>query len=81
MVERTAHNRVVVGSSPTGPIEVRRKMVGQQRLGDEAGGIALIEWEDNEGGPDERMIEESHPFYGVIVDEAHDDPDATVKRL
>lgn len=56
-------------------------MDNTQSIGDKVGGMVVIEWEDNPDGPNSRVIESDHPFYHTIVDEARDDPDATVKRL
>lgn len=56
-------------------------MDNSNTIGDESQNFYRIAWEDNEDGPDERMIDSSHEFCSIIVEEAYDDPDATVKRI
>lgn len=50
-------------------------------IADEAGDVWLVKWEDNEDGPDERMIEEGNDFFPVIKEMAMRDDDATMKVL
>lgn len=50
-------------------------------ISDVAGTMWMIEWSDNNGGPDERIVSSSNQFSEIIVSQAREDPDATVKII
>lgn len=50
-------------------------------VSDHIGNMWKVEWENNEGGPDERLIREEHTYCDIIISQARKDPDASVTMI